>query len=419
MRLLVSHNNCPGQFRRLVPAWVEQGHEVVFLAKSREWHAPPVDGYRLLRYEPHREGGGASQHPYLRRLEPQLIEGQAAYLAASHLRQEGWLPDVVINHVGFGNGLFLGDLFPEARRIGLFEWYYQPTGSDVDFLPPHSVSADHRQRLRIWNTEMLQELVSCHSAVVPTAWQRQQFPACFRGSMHVIHEGVDTDGLAVLRDQALPRPACLPDDPSIEVLTYVSRCFEEYRGFPQVMETIAALQRQRPSLHALLVGSDGTAYGTPRPDGRGWGEWARQELPLDPARTHWLGSLQEAEYRQVLACSDVHLYLTVPFILSWSLLEAMAAGCALVASDTAPVREVLRHDHTALLVDFFDGQAQVEALSALLDDPCRRVGLAAEASRAAQAYSHQAGLQAWDALLANGGSANRHNAVGTALPGVV
>ena len=111
-------------FRRLVPAWVDQGHDVVFLSKSIEWHAPKVDGYRLIGYKPHRPGGGSYQHPYLRRLEPAIIEGQAAYRAAQQLKNEGWYPDVIINHVGFGNGLFLGSLFPNAKKIGLFEWYY-------------------------------------------------------------------------------------------------------------------------------------------------------------------------------------------------------------------------------------------------------------------------------------------------------
>ena len=400
MRLLVSHNNFPGQFRRLVPAWASQGHQIVFLSKTREWHAPEPAGYRLVRYEPHRKGSGSHQHPYLRRLEPALIEGQAAFRAARELKeQEGWEPDVVITHVGFGNGLFLGDLFPKSRKIGLFEWFYRPFGSDVDFLPPSTVSADHQQRLRVWNTEMLQELVSCDVAVVPTDWQRQQFPKCFQSSMRVIHEGVDVEGLAALRQLQGPRPAFLPDDPEIEVLTYVSRCFEAYRGFPQAIQAICRLQQQRPKLHVLLAGHDGTAYGTPREDGRGWADWARETLPLDPNRTHWLGSVQDQEYRQLLAVSDVHLYLTVPFILSWSLLEAMAAGCAIVASSTPPVLEVLEHGRSALLVDFFDETAQVEALSRLLDEPSLRRELGDQARQRASFYCHQRGLQGWTQLL--------------------
>ena len=149
----------------------------------------------------------------------------------------------------------------------------------------------------------------------------------------------------------------------------------------------------------MLAGHDGTAYGHGRADGKGWAAWAREALPLDPARTHWLGSVQEKTYHQVLACSTVHLYLTVPFVLSWSLLEAMAAGCAIAASATPPVLELLEHERSALLVDFFDVGAQVQAVTTLLDKPNLRGRLAAAAQARAGAYSAEAGRLAWDALL--------------------
>jgi glycosyltransferase involved in cell wall biosynthesis len=412
VRLLVSHTNYPAQFRRLVPAWVAEGHDVVFLARHREWHAPDPQGFRLIHYQHHRNSGGPSLHPYLRRFETAVIEGQAAYRAAMDLREQGWIPNVIVNHVGFGNGLFLSDAFPEARRIGLFEWFYRSTNSDVDFLPPRHVSPDQQLRLRTWNAQTLLELGSCDAAVVPTYWQLQQFPPSLQHQLQVIHEGVDTTRLAGLRSAGLPRPSCLPNDPSIEVLTYVSRCFEEYRGFPQAIEAIVRLQQRRPKLHVLLVGHDGTAYGQGRSDGRGWAQWARDSLQLDPLRTHWLGSLQEAEYHQVLAHSSVHLYLTVPFVLSWSLLEAMAAGCAVVASSTPPVQEVLEHEQSGLLVDFFDPEAQAQALDWLLDAPDHRERLAKAAQHAARRFGHASGLAAWNHLLASQASSlNPHKPV--------
>ncbi|PTT96879.1 glycosyl transferase, partial [Pseudomonas sp. HMWF031] len=201
-----------------------------------------------------------------------------------------------------------------------------------------------------------------------------------------------------LRQSPPIRPACLPADPDLEIVTYVSRGFEEYRGFPQAMQAIAELQRRRPGLHALIVGHDGVAYGAKRQDGRGWGEWARDELTLDPSRTHWMGMLQDAEYHQVLAHSSVHLYLTVPFVLSWSLLEAMAAGCALVSSATPPVLEVLEHDRSALLVDFFDPMAQANAVERLLDQPDLRARLSRAASKKACDFKASIGIQSWLAL---------------------
>jgi len=395
VRILISHTNYPAQFRRLAPALVEAGHDVVFLHANNEWHAPPPQGVKLLRYAPLRAGGGGAIHPYLRRLETAVLQGQGAYRACDQLKQESWQPELILNHVGFGNGLYLSDAFPQARRIGLFEWYYNAFGSDVDFLRRGQVEPDRQLRLRGWNAQILLELAACDRAVCPTRWQRQQFPARWRDQIDVIHEGVDVVALAGLRQQRRPRPDCLPADPAVEVVTYVSRGFEEYRGFPQAVAALAELQRLRPQAHVLLVGSDVVAYGAPRFDGRSWRDWAQREGGLDPERTHWLGVLQCEAYHRVLACSDVHLYLTVPFVLSWSLLEAMAAGCSIVASATPPVEEVLEHGHSALLVDFFDPMEQAQAMASLLAHPHQRFAMAGAAQQAAKAYGADQGLEAW------------------------
>ncbi len=400
MKLLVSHINYPAQFRRLVPAWVAQGHEIIFLTKNKEWHAFPPEGFRLLHYQPSRSGGGGAIHPYIRRFEQAILEGQGAFRAVMQLKEEeGWEPDCVINHVGFGNGLYLSEAFPNAKRIAFFEWYYTSKDSDVDFLQRSELDSDEKLRLHTWNAQALLELASCDFAVTPTKWQQKQFPPHLHNRFRVIHEGVDTKYLGGLKQLKPSLPEFLPNDSDIEILTYVSRCFEEYRGFPQAMETIAELQKRRPHLHVLLVGQDGNAYGTSRSDGRLWSEWAREELTLDPARTHWLGSLQEPDYHKVLACSTVHFYLTVPFVLSWSLLEAMAAGCAIVASCTPPVEEVLDHQKSGLLVDFFNSQEQVAAIEAILENSQLRATLSEAAQVASRSYSFESGFKAWNQLL--------------------
>ena len=400
MRILISHPNHPAQFRRLLPELVSHGHDVVFLAKANEWHAPEVQGYRLQAYGEHRGGGGPHIHPYLRRLESAVLQGQACYRSACALKQQGWIPDVVISHVGFGNGLYLRDLFPNARRIALFEWYYNADGSDLAFLQPEGVSDDHRLRLRGWNAQILLELAEVDLAVTPTRWQLQQFPAWMHSRFRVIHEGVDTDSMKSLRRlRQKTRPFGLPQGQDVEVVTYLSRCFEEYRGFPQAMHALAALQKKRPTLHVLLVGSDEIAYGQPRADGRSWREWALQDLDLDPRRTHWLGMLQNDDYLQLLTCSDVHFYLTVPFVLSWSLLEAMAAGCAIVASRTKPVLEVMDDGVSGLLADFWDVDEQASCIAALLDSLELRTRLGEAAQREALKYSAAEGTRQWMALL--------------------
>ena len=200
MRILISHTNFPAQFRRLVPFLCEQGHDVVFLCKNKEWHAPaPHSGLRVVAYELHRPGGGAEPHPYLRRFESSILEGQAVFRSCQKLRNEGWIPDWVVNHVGFGNGLYLSDAFPEAKRIGLFEWFYRSTDADVDFLRRGPVEPDRALRLRTWNAQTLLELADCDIGVVPTQWQKQQFPEHLSSRLRVIHEGIDVTLLKSLK----------------------------------------------------------------------------------------------------------------------------------------------------------------------------------------------------------------------------
>ena len=401
MRILFSHCNFPAQFRRLAPALAQQGHDVVFLAKSNEWHALNPDGFRLIVTKTHRSGGAEAVHPYLRRFDQAVLEGQAVFRACQKLLKEAWEPDVVINHVGFGNGLFLRDAFPRARKIGFFEWYYNSSNADVDFLKRGPVESDQALRLRTWNAQTLMELADCDLGVVPTHFQRQQFPEHLASRLVVAHEGVDVESLSKLRNSMPPRPRCLPDGEgsNLEVLTYVSRGFEEYRGFPQAMQAIALLQERRPNLHVLIVGSDLVAYGSGRRDQRSWGDWARTDLSLDQRRTHWTGPLQTEDYHAVLAWSDVHFYLTVPFVLSWSLIEAMAAGCCIVGSATPPVEELLRDRHSARLVDFFDVPAQARVIEELFDDVGQRQRLAAGAAQKAREYSSERGLCCWLELI--------------------
>ena len=338
-------------------------------------------------------------HPYLRRFDQAVVEGQGVFRACLKLKEEGWEPDLVITHVGFGNGLYLRDAFPKVRKIGFFEWFYNSTNSDVDFLKPGPIERDQALRLRTWNAQTLMELADCDVGVVPTQFQRQQFPDHLSSKLEVVHEGVDVNALSTLRDQRPQRPSCLPEASECEVLTYVSRGFEEYRGFPQAMKTISMLQSRRPKLHVLIVGSDLVAYGSGRRDERSWGDWARSDLPLDPARTHWMGPLQTADYHAVLAWSDVHLYFTVPFVLRWSLIEAMAARCCIVGSATPPVEELLRDRHSARLVDFFDIPAQARVIEELLDNPAQRYRLATAAALKAHDYSSEDGLNHWLELI--------------------
>ena len=371
------------------------------MAGKREWHAPDPAGFQLRPYQCHRSGGSEWLHPYLRRFDKAVLEGQAVFRSCSELSKDGWHPDWVINHVGFGAGLYIRDVFPSARRAALFEWYYNSEGSDVDFLNRGPVEADRRLRLRTWNAQTLIELADVDLAVTPTFWQQQQFPEWMRHRLKVVHEGIDWSKLHLLSSatgQDEVWPGCSKD---AEIVTYVSRGFEEYRGFPQAMKALAQLQQMRPKVEVLIAGSDLVAYGAGRSDGRTWQTWAKEEAGLDPQRTHWLGALQTPEYHRLLQVSHVHLYLTIPFVLSWSLLEAMAAGCSIVSSTTPPVEEMITSEKHGLLCDFFDHGQQAQAMNRLLDDRRLAKALGVASQERARHYDAETGLQSWCSFLSS------------------
>jgi glycosyltransferase involved in cell wall biosynthesis len=381
VKLLFVHCNYPAQFRHLAAHFGQQpGDEVRFLAQSKEWTSEPIDGVELSQYALGRDPQGQLCHPYLRRFEAAMLHGQAAFREALKLRQQGFEPDLIVGHSGFGNTLFLKEVWPKARFVGYFEWYYRSSGSDVGFGSQEAASPDTAMRVHSYNTPIVMDLAQCDGALCPTHWQASQFPSALQQRLDVVFDGINTDYFQPLQ-QASPglnlRGVTIPADQPL--VTYVTRGFEPYRGWPQVAEGLALLMQRNPRVHVLLVGSDDVAYGAKRGDGVSWRQWALEQWPMDPSRLHQLPPLQYDEYRQVLQHSWVHVYWTIPFILSWSLMESLASGCCVVASDTEPVREIMRSGEQGQLVDFFDPQALAQQVDALLQDPARRQALGAQA----------------------------------------
>ena len=155
-----------------------------------------------------------------------------------------------------------------------------------------------------------------------------------------------------------------------EVITFVNRNLEPYRGFHVFMRALPALLRRRPNAQVLIIGGNDVSYGQPPPHGENWRTVMLRELhgqlPMD--RIHFVGKVPYKVYLNVLQVSACHVYLTYPFVLSWSCLEAMAAGCVVVGSKTQPVQEVIEHGKTGLLVDFFDRDALVNEVVTVLDN---------------------------------------------------
>ncbi len=245
-------------------------------------------------------------------------------------------------------------------------------GPDMGFDPEFPAALDDRLRVSTWRAHHLLALEQCDVAIAPTQWQKSQFPATYQPKIQVLHEGIATDLLGPDPQAQLTLPNGRVLKAGDPVVTYVARNLEPYRGFHVFMRCLPALLAAHPTCQVLIVGGDEVSYGRAPKNARSWREALLREVNIDTSsetgRVHFLGKLPYAQYRRVLQVSAVHVYLTYPFVLSWSLLEALASGCAVVASDTAPVREVIRQRENGLLVDFFDGKQLLDAVNKVLTD---------------------------------------------------
>lgn len=378
MKILFVHQNCPGQYKHLAPALAaRKGWDVRFLTRPGK---PDVAGVQKVEYELAREPAKET-HRYIKNLEAAVLYGQAAARAAEKLRQSGFVPDVIVGHAGWGETMYLKDVFPTARLLGYFEFYYRAYGSDVDFDRDRKVNLDDRARIRTKNAAQFISLEAADWGVSPTIWQKAQLPREFHGKISVIHEGIDTEMVKPNAGASVVLPNGLELKKSDEVVTYVARNLEPYRGFPQFMRAVEEICRRRPKAQVLIVGADGVSYGRRLPDGQTYREQALEQVEIDPKRVHFLGRLSYEHYLKVLQVSSVHVYLTYPFVLSWSMLEAMASECLIVGSDTAPVQEVIRDGENGLLVDFYDPIAIAGRVDEVLDHGDRMAEICTRARR--------------------------------------
>ncbi len=368
MRILIVHQNFPAQYLHLARHWAAQGvHEVVFITQRRDGE---IRGVRKIVYAPKR-GVTEGIHRYLAQVEAAVLNGQAVARVALGLKAQGFMPDLMLGHNGWGEIWYLKDIFPDTPLVGYFEFYYRLKGADVGFDPAEVVDLDAGPRLRTRNVGNLIGLQTCDWGQCPTRWQLMGYPAIWHSRLKVMHEGIDT---GVVR----PDPNAtfqVPNGPTMkagdEVLTYIARNLEPYRGFPSFMRSLPAILRDRPRAQVIVVGGDEVSYGKKPGDGQTWRDALLQELgsTLDRTRVHFVGRLPYAAYLRVLQVSRVHVYLTLPFVLSWSMLEALAAGCAVVGSRSAPVEEVIAHGRNGLLVDMFDPDAIAQLVTQVLVDP--------------------------------------------------
>ncbi|HWA00395.1 MAG TPA: glycosyltransferase [Caulobacterales bacterium] len=384
MNILFVHNNFPGQFVHLAPALRARGHKVVAIADKVAPGLPgiPMGAYQVRHYRP-----GELRHTH--RFQMHVERGLAAAAVARKLAEDGFSPDLIFGHVGWGETLFLKDVWPNARMALYAEFYYAGRGLDVGFDASLNESSDETAMLvRARNASFALGMAHADYALAPTEFQRSVFPACFRERIVVQHDGVDCASMGPRSDASFALEGGRKLTSADEVITYVNRHLEPMRGIHIMLRALPRVLDARPEAEVIIIGADsGRQYGAPPPQGKTWKQVFLDEIGdrLDKNRVHFVGSLPRERFLDALAVSSAHAYLTFPFPLSWSLVDAMAMECAIIASKTPPVAEAIRHGENGVLVDFFDHDAWSEALITALEAPERMAPLRRQARADAKA----------------------------------
>ncbi|MBB4366821.1 glycosyltransferase involved in cell wall biosynthesis [Bradyrhizobium sp. CIR18] len=381
MKILIVHNNFPAQYRNIAAALAkEPGFEVVAVGASNARSMPSV---RLIKYAlPDADVSGT--HPFARRFDVECRRAEQVLYSLSSLATSGFTPDLILAHPGWGETLPLRTMFPKARLLVYCEFFYGAEGRDIGFDPEFPMPGlDGHIGLQLKNATTLLALEDCEVGISPTKWQQSTFPAHYQGKIDVIHEGVDTARMRPNPQARLMLPNGQHVRPSDEVVTFVARNLEPLRGYHIFMRALPEILRRRPSAQIVIIGRDGVSYGLPPPAGETWKSIFLTEVRdcLDVSRVHFLGGVSYQTFLAALQVSSAHVYFTYPFVLSWSMLEAMSAGCLVIGSDTAPVREVIDSGENGLLVPFFAADELAEQVVEALEQPARFSALRENARR--------------------------------------
>lgn len=370
MKILFVHQNFPGQFLHLAPALAARGHEVLALTDGTNKRQSTI---RTLRYKHDAPPVDPAQTRLGRNYTTMSDRGVTVARACCQLRdRDGYVPDVIVGHSGWGETLFLKDVWPSAKLIVYAEFYYQGIGADVGFDTEWQAHGFDQVMIAQGRAAHLgQALLHADAGLSPTQWQASTFPAPLRRMVDVIHDGVDTQVMTPNPQARVTLPNGRVLAANDEVLTFVNRNLEPYRGYHIFMRALPDILAARPNADVVIVGGDEVSYGAAPQAAKGWKDLILNEVKdrLDLSRVHFMGKVPYPVFVSIMQISRVHAYLTYPFVLSWSMLEAMAAGCLVVGSRTAPVEEVLTHGKTGLLVDFFDVAGWSAAITHALANP--------------------------------------------------
>jgi glycosyltransferase involved in cell wall biosynthesis len=416
MNILFLHQNFPAQFIHVASALQRGGHRVMAVVPETN-NRPRIVPTETYRFEPPTHVPSSDLGAHYRE---RAMRGSAAADGMLRLKASGFTPDVVVGHGGWGETLFVRDIWPRARLIVHAEFYYTADSADVGFDPEFETLPTLTQaiRLRVRNSAMIQAIVDADVAVAPTQWQAGRFPPSLRQRLTILHEGINTT-------RAAPNPRAevrlgrdkLTLRPGDEIITFVNRNLEPYRGYHSFLRALPDVLRARPKARAVIVGGDSVSYGPALPNGQSWKNHYLEEVrdKLDMSRIHFVGMIPHNVFVQLMQVSAAHVYLTYPFVLSWSALEAMSAGAVVIGSRTPPVEEVIEDGVHGHLVDFFDTAVLSERIIDVLASPAAQMALrrAARQTVIDRFDLHGRCLPQWLALVrgeADGGEPFAHGA---------
>ncbi len=374
MKILFIHQNFPGQFKYLAPALAGRGHEVRALAIT----GTSMIGVEVLNYSP-TLGSTKGIHPLAIDFETKVIRANACAQAMFRIKDAGFTPDVIVAHPGWGESLLAREVFPNASQLYFLEYFYNSQGGDVGF--DWEFEGDvflGKARAIMKNASVLLSLNQMDYAYAPTQWQKSTFPKIYQDRIDVIFDGVNTEVVAPLPEGQEASTVLqngtgqkIELKQGQEILTFVNRNLEPYRGYHTFMRALPEIQRRRPDAMTIIVGGDGVSYGAPPDNGKSWKMTFLDEVRdrINLSKVIFLGSIPYDAYLNLLRISRCHVYLTYPFVLSWSCIEAMSMGCAIVGSRTSPVEEVICDGVNGVLVDFFNFEELAKKVTDILADP--------------------------------------------------
>ena len=373
MEILIIHQGFPGQFAHLIPNLLNRGDKINVISAKRKKSLLPHG----INYHPYeiKRGNGAGVHPLALETESKVLRAAAVANVANMLKTNNYKPDLILAHPGWGEAMFLADIWPECPQLHYFEFFYQSPGTDTDFPDRYSLPQtwQEKARGRMKNAATLLNLQAMSWGLTPTKFQQSTMPSWARRKCSVIHDGIDIDWASPNENSSIQFKNGKQLTNKDEIISFVNRSFEPYRGVHIFIDSLKIVLRERPNAQVLMVGQDtpNVSYGAHRQDGKGWLTHLKEEIgdQIDWSRVHAIGKVEHKILREIYRITSVHVYLTYPFVLSWSMLEAMSCGALIIGSATSPVQEVINHGENGILVDFHSPDKLAKEIINALEKP--------------------------------------------------